>query len=204
MPASASLEKELGQKPIYLPLSYNYQEINRSLQRLAETLGIAFKPDPEAEKAAEAALAKAHETIGQTPIVIDYTCGPRPLSLARMLLEHDFNVTEVYADAFQVEEQQDFNILQQLRPELLLHPTEDVGMRVVDRTRPEKTLAIGQKAAYFTGSRYFVNIIEGGGMFGMDAVKRMADGMVAAFLTPKDTETLIQTKALDWGCNCTL
>ena len=39
-------------------------------------------------------------------------------------------------------------------------------MRFVNRHAGEKLLAVGQKAAYFTGTNYFVNIIEGGGMTG--------------------------------------
>ena len=38
--------------------------------------------------ACEASVAQAHGTIGDTPIVIDYLMHPRPLGLAKYLLEH--------------------------------------------------------------------------------------------------------------------
>lgn len=198
------LAEKLGQKHLYLPLSFNRAEIEERLSKLCQALDIPYQPDPDKITTAKSALDHAYQIIGQTPIAIDYTAGPRPLSLARMLLERGFKVTDIYADSFEVEEKADFDQLQKLAPHLMIHPTEDVGMRVVDRKRPEKTLAIGQKAAYYTGSDYFVNIIEGGGMYGLEAITEFANLMTEAFLTPKDTEALIPVKALNWGCGCNL
>lgn len=202
--AGELLAKNLGQTHVYLPLSFDYGEIEARLAKLCATLQVPYTPDKEAVAQAESALKQAQAVIGQTPIAIDYSAGPRPLSLTRMLLTHGFNVTDVYADAFEVEEQADFDKLQQLKPDLMIHPTEDVQMRVAPRKRSEKTLAIGQKAAYFTGSDYFVNIIEGDGMYGISAITRLAHLMIAAFETPKDTAALISVKALNWGCSCVL
>ena len=75
-------------------------------------------------------------------------------------------------------------------------------MRVLSRKCSEKILAIGQKAAYFTGSDNFVNIVEGGGMYGFDGICRMAELMVDAYLHKKDARSLIQIKGL--GCGCLL
>ena len=71
-------------------------------------------------------------------------------------------------------------------------------MRFVDRKSDEKILALGQKAAYFTGSNNFVNIVEGGGMYGFDGIVKLADLMIDAFLNEKDAKKLIQFKGL--GC----
>jgi hypothetical protein len=124
----------------------------------------------------------------------------RPLGLARLLLEHGFNVIKVYADTLNTEEKSDFEWLRENRPELKLCATVHAKMRLLPRNNTGKILAIGQKAAYFTGTDYFVNIVEGGGMYGYDGICRMAGLMAEAFLTPKDTRKLIQIKGLGCGC----
>ena len=83
-------------------------------------------------------------------------------------------------------------------PELELIATIQVKMRVLPRTSDEKTLAIGQKAAWFTGSPYFVNMVQGGGLYGFDGIRRTAELMAEAFIEEKDTEDLVVRKG--WGC----
>ena len=69
------------------------------------------------------------------------------------------------------------------------------------RERGEKTLALGQKAAYFTGSDYFVNMVEGGGLYGYDGIMKLAALMAEAWLAPKDARKLIQIKGMgSEGC----
>ena len=167
---------------------------------LLDQLSLPREEDGEAIERAEEALAAAHRIIGQCPVVIDYTATARPLGLARLLLEHGFQVQTVYADSFSGEEKEDFLWLQAHAPELTLRPTVQVKMRLLPRQRPEKTLAIGQKAAYFTSSRFFVNLVEGGGLYGYDGVRRMAQLMLDAYLHERDTRTLIQVKGLGCGC----
>ncbi|MEG2000821.1 MAG: nitrogenase component 1 [Evtepia sp.] len=194
------LESHLGQTHLYLPLCYGYHEIIENMEKLADFLH-AEKPNFEIQIAnAEKALDAAKNVIGNTPIAIDYTAVPRPLGLARLLLEHQFRVVQVYADSFSGEEQDDFAWLKLHTPELELLPTVQVQMRVLPRLSQGKLLAIGQKAAYFSGTSHFVNIVEGGGMYGFDGICRLAAQMTEAFLIEKDAKQLIQNKGL--GCTC--
>ena len=195
-----ALEKRLGQKLLYLPLSYDYDEITRILGEYASAIG-AEAPDWTAEiEKCEDALAHAKEIIGEAPIAIDYTATMRPLSLARLLLTHGFNVKSVYADSFTAEDKPDFLWLQEHAEALQLFATVQVKMRVLPRKTDEKTLAIGQKAAYFTGTPYFVNTVECGGYYGFTGIRQMLALMEDAFLHEKDTRKLIQIKG--WGCGC--
>ena len=195
-----ALEARLGQKLLYLPLSYDYDEIARILGEYALTLGIT-PPDWSAETAAcEEALRHAKSVIGDAPVVIDYTATMRPLSLARLLLTHGFNVTALYADSFSGEEKDDFAWLQEHYPTLPVYATVHVKMRVLPRETSEKTLAIGQKAAYFTGTPYFVNTVECGGYYGFSGIRQILSLMEEAFLQEKDTRKLIQIKGLGCGC----
>ena len=194
-----ALAERLGMKQLYLPVCWGYEENARNLDLLAETLSLPRGDDSRSIERAETALRKAKTLIGGTPIAVDYTATPRPLGLARLLLEHGFNVVSVYADGFTDEEKADFDWLQKNAPDLMLRATVEARCRVLPRETAEKTLAIGQKAAYFTGTRNFVNVVEGGGAWGFDGAVRMARALVDAYLHEKDPRTQIQPKGLGCG-----
>ena len=61
-------------------------------------------------------------------------------------------------------------------------------------------LAIGQKAAYFCGTEHFVNMVEGGGHWGYEAVLALCDDMVDAHNHTKPMRELIAVKGM--GCSC--
>ena len=63
-------------------------------------------------------------------------------------------------------------------------------------------LAIGQKAAVFEDTRHFVNVVEGRGMIGYEAVTRTCRLMREAFSEEKETRELVQVKGL--GCEVCL
>ena len=140
--------------------------------------------------------------LGETEIAIDYTATPAPMSLARCLLEHGFRVTRIYADSIAADDQEDFRWLQEHAPDIALYATVQVKLRVLPRETQTPTLAIGQKAAYFTGTKHFVNIVEGGGMYGFDGLCRLAELMEEAHRTERDARDFIQQKGL--GCDSCL
>ncbi len=197
-----ALAQRLGMTHLYLPVCYGADEIRRVLSGLAAGIGISYDGGKAEEAEAEAAMKKAGLLIGDTPIVIDYTFTPRPLGLARLLLRYGFRVEKLFTDSFSGEEKEDFLWLRDKAPELEILPTVHPAMRRYPCGSPEKVLALGQKAAYFTDSRYFVNIVENGGMYGFDGIRRLADLMCEAFITPKDTEKTIEIKGL--GCKSCL
>ena len=143
-------------------------------------------------------LKHAKSIIGDTPVALDYLYHPRPLGLAKLLLTHDFNVTTIYLDSISAEEKEAFDWLKVNCPNLELRATIHPKMRVLPRENEGKILAIGQKAAWFTGSRNFVNMVQGGGLWGFDGIRRTAEMMTEAFLEEKDTEDLVVRKG--WGC----
>lgn len=197
------LEKNHGQKHLYLPSSFDYEVIEKNLTLLQETLGLpADSIDTKAKQTAcEAALAKAKELIGDTEITIDFTAFPHILSLTKLLITHGFRVTRLYTDSFPEEEREIFDWLQQHAPHLTIYPTVHASMRIQPRKSEGKVLAIGQKAAYFSGTDYFVNVVEGAGLWGYEAIIKLAGLMCEACETPKDTKSLIQIKGMGCG-NC--
>lgn len=193
-----TLKERLGMKHLHVPQCFSYEEITRYLKLLAEELQVEPLNIQERIGRCEQALENALQIIGNTLIAIDGTAVPRPLGLARLLLEHGFHVFRVYADSFLPEEKEDFEWLRANAPYLMIYATIHVKMRVLPRECGENVLAIGQKAAYFTGTPYFVNMVEGGGLYGFSGICRIAELMTEAFLQEKDTEDLIIRKGL--GC----
>lgn len=241
--------KRLGRPFLYLPGSFDYEEIQRQEELLLEELKVLKKSqenvqineklvqkaennqvssseadaahkgvragngdksdseeifeitglDIEKEiRSCEAALSHARDIIGDTPIALDYLFHPRPLGLAKLLLTHGFKVESVYLDSISPEEKEVFFWLKENVPGLKLISTIRPEMRVRTRCSENRILAIGQKAAWFTGSRNFVNMVQGGGLYGFDGIRRTAQLMIEAFETEKDPEDLIVRKG--WGC----
>lgn len=194
--------KRLGRKHLYLPACFGYEEIIGHLNELSDALALPRLDLEQEIQSCEQALEKAKKEIADMPIAIDYLFHPRPLGLARLLLTHGFSVKTVYLDSISPEEKEDYIWLQEHAPKLKLIATIQVKMRVLPRGGEEEVLAIGQKAAWFTGSRHFVNMVQGGGLYGFDGIRRLADLMIEAYREEKDTENLVIQKG--WGCDCCL
>lgn len=199
--------ERLGKPFLYLPGSFDYGEIQEQEEKLLGMLGQQNNRktgkinglDIEKEiRECEEALSHAHQIIGDTPIAVDYLFHPRPLGLTKLLLTHGFQVQSVFLDSISPEEKEVFFWLKENYPELKLISTIRPEMRVRTRQQSEKILAIGQKAAWFTGSRNFVNMVQGGGLWGFDGIRHTAQLMVEAFHEEKDPEDLIVRKG--WGC----
>ncbi|MEG1798998.1 MAG: nitrogenase component 1, partial [Synergistaceae bacterium] len=203
-PAAETLKHRLGQDCLYMPLSFDYNEIILGLTELSKKFSLPMPDTAALIKKAESELQKTAELLGDTAIAIDYTVTTRPLGLARLLLAHGMNVVSVYGDVFSPEEKADFDWLRENAEDLMLYATVHPKMGLIHKkaviSGGEKIIALGQKAAYFTATNYFVNILEGGGLHGFDGVCKMAALIREAAVCEKDTEKLIQIKG--WGCCC--
>ena len=196
------ISNKLDQEAIYLPISYDKVKIKENLKSLADIIGVDIDKFDFRENEAFAKLSEAKKIIGDTALAIDYTFTPATLSLMKLLLDYGFNVKKIYIDSIG-----ETDILDEIKKEygdrdIMFYPTVNVAMRTNDREQKEKYLALGQKAAYFTNTDYFVNEVECGGHYGFDGIKKLAENLIDAFKTKKDTSTLIQKKGL--GCNCLL
>jgi len=215
-PGGDMLAERLGGTHYRLKFSFDYDETDETFAGLAEVLGIRARTDEEIASLraeCERELEETRKLIGSTPVCIDYTFCPRPMGLARLLHDHGFNVTKVYADSIPAGDRAAFGYLQKEYPELEIYPTVHPGMRFAATANaaasderpagenaddPVKVLAIGQKAAAFENTGHFVNIVEGGGMIGYEAVTRTCALMRDAYMNKKDMRGLVQVKGL--GC----
>ncbi len=224
-PGGDMLAERLGGRHHYMKLSFDYDEIDGEFRKLAETLTAETCGGADSDGSAvnnsrktaidncieelkeqgradcRKALDETLALVGNTPVTIDYTFCPRPLGLARLLLDNGFNVTKVYLDGIPGADRPDYEILKDKYPELMLHPTVHAAMRFAASENAEsecKVLAIGQKAAYFENTDNFVNVVEGGGMIGYEAVTHTLELMREAFSEKKNMRDLVQIKGL--GC----
>ena len=211
------LAERLNRTHLYLPGCFDYGEIKEEIRNLIKELQAGWsREDTSNTKCAditseeieafyqreitlcEDSINHAKSIIGGTPVVLDYLYHPRPFGLAKLLLEHGFHVTTVYLDSISPEEKPAFDWLKLHHPDLELRATIQTKMRVLPRGTEGKVLAIGQKAAWFSGSRNFVNMVQGGGLWGFDGIRGTMELMTEAFLEEKDPEDLIVRKG--WGC----
>lgn len=192
------LAARLNRPLLYLPASFAYAEIEFSLRQLAESLGI---PAPDCTRQialCEAELTALARDLQDWQIVIDYTFHPRPLGLARLLLDHGFSVCCIWLDVVSGEEEEDFTYLQSAYPELMLAATVHPKGRVLPRHMEGNVLALGQKAAWFSGSRHFVNLVEGAGWYGFDGICKLTAAMRQAMGEEREPEDFVVRKG--WGC----
>lgn len=193
------LAERLGGTHVYVPFSFDYDEIQQGLTRLAQIMGIPAPDFSGKREACDSALQETLALIGDTPIAIDYTYCPRPLGLAKLLLDAGFNVDRVYLDTITGEEKQAFEYLKEKHPDLQLFPTVHAAMRFHGAREQTNYLAIGQKAAHFTNTNHFVNVVEGGGMLGYQAIFKTLELMREAFREEKDMRRQIQIKGMGCG-----
>ncbi|MGN0193732.1 MAG: nitrogenase component 1 [Pseudoramibacter sp.] len=200
--AAEGLAKRLKRPCLFMDALWNEDEIDASLNALADFYGWDIAPWLAERKAlAEKAVQSAKAQIGEMPIAIDTVGVLRPLSLARMLTAHGFNVVRIYADGFSEAEREDYLWLQQNADSLTVCST----LRPEMRRWPEpmgKVLAIGPRAAWFEKSPTFVQMIENGGLWGYGAWIGLMKRMAEACASPKAVKPVITQKG--WGCACSL
>lgn len=197
--AGDELERRFGARHLHLPARYDFAAIDDNYKVLCGALGTELPDFSKEKESALAALAKAQEVIGDTPVAVDYTAVTRPFEFALLLAENGFNVKHIVADTAAGEEEA-FERLRSLSPDITVWSAVNVNMLDMPEQEHGHILAVGQKAAYFFSTDNFVDIVVGGGYYGFSGIRKLAGLMCEAFEEPKDRRTVIQHKG--WGCTC--
>ena len=198
--AGRFLAERHGMRHLQLLLDYNEQRIDDSLGTLAELTGIPLWDTTAEKSAARTALAQAADALAGRPVAICQTATTRPVALARRLVESGIRVTDLYCDSFLPADKTDFEILRKKAPGILVHPTTVPEMRfATPAEKRDDIVAIGQKAAFFTGATHMLNMIEGGPWWGHGGVRSLALALAAAAREPVDVDRIISVKG--YGCN---
>lgn len=200
--ACQDLASRLGQEEIYLPFVWNFDQIDQDLTRLAGKVQVDL-PDLQALRdEAGQALEGAQQVLGDSEIEIDGMGVVFPCQLAVLLIQHGFHVRRLFMDQVLPEDREAFAWLQENQPDLRVSAMVNFQLRMRGRDRAQdlakegkKLLAIGQKAAYFTGSPYFLDLVQNLGLYGYKGIIRLAHAMVWALDHPRSPRDLIQIKA---------
>lgn len=191
---------------LYLPSSFSYEEIDTEIIELFGRFSIdkneCLSYCDQMKNKCNELISCIKKQIGNTELVIDYTVHPRILGLTRLLLSNGFNVTKIYADSFNPEEEKDFIWLVKNYPDTRILPTVNHNMRHTSRINEKPVVAIGQKAAWFEETSHFVNLVSGGNLWGYDGIKKIFEMILDAFLYEKDTRDIVPRKGL--GCESCL
>lgn len=201
-----SLTKENGHEYMYLPPAVTYEEIEQEELQFVEAIADNdedLAPEDNEKKISqelkeyfsqqtalcEEKFKETFSVTGDREIRICSTGHPRFIGLARILLEHGFNVTRVYSDSISPEEKDDLAAVQHDFPQLKIQSISEVKSRILNGAyegKEDEILAIGPKAGYFSQTRYFVNIIEADGSFGFTGLRHILDMMIEASDHPND------------------
>ena len=192
------LEQRLGQQYLYLPFSFDYDRIDQNYKELSEWMGREAPDLSGKREEADRALEETLALVGEMPLAVDYTFTFLILSFSKLLLERGFNLKVIYVDEFYPQEKEEFLWIREQHPEVIIAACRRAERRVLPRWRGEEYLAVGQKAAYFTGADHFVNVVEGGGFMGYGGIIEIARLMREAYLEKKDRRALIRKKG--YGC----
>ena len=217
--------RRLGREFLYLPGSFDGELIDLQLKQLEDYMsrfGALTEADHRKEKEEENAdilLAgqRLKQKLGDIPLCLDATVHPRVLGLARLLTEMGMRVEKIYLDAMNGDEAGDYEWLRLHTPDLILSASIHVKKRRYvtrlyrqkafedpDATEkaPLRKIAVGQKAAYFEQTPYFVNMVNGFGLYGRDGIVRMLEAISDAADSAKDIEDIVPRKGL--GCESCL
>lgn len=225
------LSQRMGCGYLYLPPAVDYGEIREAYAQLRRTLAQMNSGDlagrmrqegtaeplsapgedagfeiwaKEQEMCCEQALDHLRRKLGQTPVAIDYTCHQRPLGIAKLFLTHGITVSRVYLDGVLEEEQPALDWLRENAPQLELTATMRPQSIRPDRQSGERgaVLALGQKAAWFEQTGHFVNMIESGGLWGYEGIRKLCGLAEEALDTEKDLRDIVPRKGMGWPSLC--
>ncbi len=204
VPACEDLKQRLGQDHLYLPVSYDLKKIKDNYRKLCDRLGIPFPDLSAAENEAKAALVRAASVLDARPVAVDFAATHKPLELCRLLLENGINVKRIFIDVISGEDEESFEFIRSNYPDVELFPTVNSSMRFfADQQQTENEfVAIGQKAAYFCCTDFFVDMVGAKGLYGFDGISKLAGLLIGAAQNKKDRRTVIQHKGV--GCSSCL
>ena len=219
--ACEDLKKRLGTPFLEVPYCWNFEEIDRTERAVLEKVATAINASGAGERVgltpivraglldpykyeAEQALAETAKALSGWNITIDAASTPRPFGLAALLESCGLRVTTVFADACGPLDEEAKAQWEALATE---HGHDATTLPMIDwrmrSERPEdlfepdmQVLAIGQKAAYYSGTDHFVNLIYQSGLLGFRGVTKLCALMADAAEHEKDTEAVLSEKAI--------
>ncbi len=189
MVAAQNLERRLGTPYLFLPVSYDLEQIRREYEKLADVLG-AQLPDLEEDVAqTQEEIERTREALCDTPVVLSASAVVKPFELANALEKYGFSVAAVLSQEVLPIDRGGFDNICQAHRAMILQPEHPNVIRFEHRM-PE-AVAIGFDAAYIAGSEHIVNLSGDMKMYGYHGVRMLMKNMRDALRTKSNLQTLL-------------
>ena len=188
--AAQQMEARLGIPSLFLPVSYDVEEVEAQYAQLAAFLG---KDIPQLGAQREEALAEMEATLkalAGRPIWITAGSVLKPFALARALLQAGLNVEAVVAQTAIAPDRAACQWLCENHPEVLILQPQHVNVIDFAHRSPE-AVAIGFDAAYLAGASRVVPIVNDAGMFGYWGIAALMRSLREEAAHPQDLKQLI-------------
>lgn len=198
--AAKDMHYRLHQDYLYMPLSYDYEVIDESMKKACELMHVPYVHSGEIKEirnAVEEKVRHLKQLLNGASVAIDHSAIDLPFSLTLFLSERGIYVSDLFLEGTS-ESKEVIEKVKALNPDLRVYNPESCLMRKHSRTHETKTLAIGQQAAYFLNTPYFVNQIFTAGMYGYEGILELLKRMEEALLKPKEIQETVGYKG--WRC----
>ena len=188
--AAQQTEARLGIPSLFLPVSYDVEEVEAQYAQLAAFLG---KDIPQLGAQREEALAEMEATrnaLAGRPIWITAGSVLKPFTLARALLQAGLNVEAVVAQTAIAPDLTACQWLCENHPEALVLQPQHVNVIDFAHRSPE-AVAIGFDAAYLAGASRVVSIVNDAGLFGYWGIASLMRSLREEAAHPQNLKQLI-------------
>ncbi len=188
--AAQQMDAQLGIPYLFLPVTYDPDEIQTAYEQLAAFL-VKDAPDLTAQR--EEALAEMEKTraaLDGRPVWVTAGSVLKPFTLARALVQAGFNVEAVVAQMAIAPDRAAWQWLCEQHPEIAIIQPQHVDVIDFSHRSPE-AVAIGFDAAYIAGASRVVPIVNDEGMFGYHGVAALMRSLRTEAAHPQDLKQLI-------------
>ena len=182
--AAKDLQKNLGTDYVFMPVSYDLKEIEDNYKNILDGIAFDFSEQIALTKKS---LMLTKEMLGGMPVVIDASATIRPFSLACLLLQNGFKVTEIYAQECIAIEKASLDWIASNAPGVRVVLPEHHRAPTI-RRQDQEILSIGFEAAYLTGARHVAYFVNDETLYGYHGIRKLMDMMVKA--SKEDTDLL--------------
>lgn len=192
--AAADVSKALGIDFVYVPVTYDFEEIKRNYEKIIPEQSMKLDLSRHRQRAINSILLAKAE-IGDLPVVIDSSATIRPFSLAKLLYSFGFKVEEIYAQQCIPIERENFRWLNKNAPHVkILQPEHPGSAR--GRRHDWECLAVGLEGAYLTGARFIVDLVNDETLYGYKGIEDLMQRLVSASRKKSDLRSLINRYGL--------
>lgn len=181
--AAETMKQKFGIPYLFLPPSYDLEQIEKNYHQVAEALGKELSPSIYINQKEEAKMEieKTLKLIGNMPIVVDTYSSRTPFALAKTLKSYGFNVKAVFASHAKETDKVDLDFILENYKDIYVIKSLDYNV-IKGLNLGDELIAIGFDSAYTLKAKHFVDIKHDETLYGFYGVKKLMQLIREAFL----------------------